>query len=238
MREERIGNQRLILGDCLEVLPTLEAGSVDAVVTDPPYGLHFPYASYDDTRENLVKLIDEFIPLIIALSRRVLVLCGPTQIGLYPQPSWVSCITWDTTGSFGRYGYSQWTPVLCYGDDLPGFGNVNGVMKTDTIRLSGGGGVGFMRSNEEARHTCPKPLTMMVCAVRRFTTEGETVLDPFLGSGTTLVAAEQLGRPGIGIEIDPQYFEVACKRVEQAAAQPRLFAPDAPAKHRQLVIDE
>lgn len=67
---------------------------------------------------------------------------------------------------------------------------------------------------------------------------GTTVLDPFLGSGTTLVAAEQLGRHGVGIEIDPGYFDVACRRVEQAAAQPRLFAPDAQAKAQQYALAE
>ena len=231
MRREEIGGQTLILGDCLEVLPSLVAGSVDAVITDPPYGLDFPYAGYTDTRDNLVSLIAKFMPLTTALTGRVFVLCGPTQIGLYPQADWVSAVTWNTTGSFGRYGYNQWTPVLCYGPDLSGFGNVNGITKSDTLTLSGGGGVGFTRSDEEKKHTCPKPITVMQACVTRFTAEGSALLDPFMGSGTTLVAAELLGRRGIGIEIDEGYYEIALRRVEEAvkkreAAERGLVPPE------------
>jgi DNA modification methylase len=64
----------------------------------------------------------------------------------------------------------------------------------------------------------------MVRLVERVTEPGATVLDPFLGSGTTLVAAELLGRRGIGIEISTEYFDVACRRVEDATKQPRLFS--------------
>jgi hypothetical protein len=143
------------------------------------------------------------------------VLPGPTQIGLYPQPDWVSCVIWDTTGSFGAYGYNQWTPVLCYGKDLDGFGNVNGVTKGDTIRISGGAGVGFMRSSEEAKHTCPKPINLMKLVVNRFTPESCSIIDPFMGSGSTLVAAKELGRKAIGIDIEERYCEIAAKRLRQ-----------------------
>ena len=214
-------NVWLMLGDCLEVLKTLEAGSVDAVVTDPPYGIGFPYHSYDDTRENLVELIDAFMPEALRIARNIFVLCGPTQIGLYPQPKWTVCVTWNTTGSFGKYGYNQWTPVLCYGDDLPGFGNVNGMTKSDTLRISGGAGVGFMRSAEEKKHTCPKPLNLMNLVIQRLTRPDATILDPFMGSGTTGVACINTGRKFIGIEIDPTYFDIACKRIEDAQRQVR-----------------
>ena len=64
--------------------------------------------------------------------------------------------------------------------------------------------------------------------IARFSISGETIIDPFMGSGTTLVACQKLGRHGIGIEIDPDYFEIACKRVEEAARQPDLFIADVP----------
>ena len=221
-----IGDAELWLGDCREVLPMI--GRVDAVVTDPPYGIGFPYEGYEDTRDNLIEIIHSVFPCLIAISRNVFCLCGPTQIGLYTQPDWVGCVTWDTTGTFGKFGYTQWTPILCYGPDLDGFGNVNGVTKTDTIRISGGAGVGFQRSKQEKVHTCPKPLNLMELVVNRFTQPGATIIDPFLGSGTTGVASINLGRKFIGIEREPKYFEIACKRISHAVEQSkqRLFEPE------------
>jgi len=233
-REEIIGNARLILGDCREILPTL--GRVDAVVTDPPYGIDFPYLSYDDTRENLRSLIAGLFAHRSAW-RRAIILCGPSQIHEYPPSDWVGAVTWNTTGSFGAFGYSQWTPVLLYGDDLPGFGNVNGVTKTDTYQINGGAAVGFQRTREEARHTCPKPLNIMQRMVQRYVGADETILDPFMGSGTTGVACMKLGRKFIGIEIEPKYFDIACRRIEEAYRQPRLFDEPKPKPEQQTFLD-
>jgi hypothetical protein len=199
-------------GDCRAVLPAL---AFDVAVTDPPYGLGFPYLSYDDTRESLVALIGDVMPVLRVKAERAFVLCCPTQIGLYPAADWVSCVTWNTTGSFGAFGYSQWMPVLCYGSDLDGFGNVNGMLKSDTLRISGGAGVGFQRSRAEAEHTCPKPINVMRQVIQRFTPAACTVVDPFAGSGSTLRAAKDLGRRAIGIEIEERYCEVAAKRLAQ-----------------------
>jgi site-specific DNA-methyltransferase (adenine-specific) len=211
----------LHLGDCLSILPTLADGSADVVVVDPPYGLGFPYNSYDDTRENLVRLITGFMPEALRIARkRVVVLCGPTQIGLYPPPKWVGAVTWNTTGSHGKYGFNQWTPVLLYGDDVAGFARVNGVLKSDTIHINGGGGVGFMRSKEEKAHTCPKPLNVMRQIICRYTEPDATILDPFMGSGSTGVAALMEGRSFIGIELDAIYLDIARTRIEQV--QPLL----------------
>lgn len=200
-------------GDCRELLRAMPL--VDAIVTDPPYGLDYPYLDYEDTRENLNALIAAFMPEARRCARNVFVLCGPTQIGLYPSPDWVACVTWNTTGSFGKYGYNQWTPVLCYGPDLDGFGNVNGMTKADTLRINGGAGVGFQRGHDEEVHTCPKPLNLMRLVVNRFTTPGATILDPFMGSGTTLRAAMDLGRRAIGIEKTERYCEIAARRLSQ-----------------------
>lgn len=225
VREEQIGGQRLILGDCLEVMPLL--GKVNAMVTDPPYGIGFPYASYNDTRENLRALVSGIFSHRDNFARAI-VLCGPSQIHEYPPSDWVGAVTWNTTGSFGKFGYSQWTPVLLYGEDLKGFGNVNGITKSDTYQISGGASVGFQRDATQKLHTCPKPMNIMVHIVQRYTEPGSLVLDPFLGSGTTLVACQKLGRQGVGIEIDPDYFEIACRRVDEATRQPDLFIQPTP----------
>lgn len=206
----------LYLADCLEILKRLPDDSVDVVVTDPPYGIGFPYHSYNDTRDNLARLVAVFLPEARRVATRVYVPCGPTQISMYPDADWIANVTWDTTGSFGRYGYNQWTPVLCYGADLKGFGSINGVLKSDTMRISGGAGVGFHRSAEEKRHTCPKPFTVMTAVLRRLTQSGDTILDPFMGSGTTGVVCMQTARKFIGIEIDPNYYAIAKQRINFA----------------------
>lgn len=206
----------VIEGDCLTVLPTLADGSVDVVVTDPPYGIGFSYISYKDTRENLCNLIKSSFREMLRVSKRVIILPGVTQISLYPDPDWVSCVTWNTTGSHGKYGFTQWMPILCYGKDVKGFARLaNGMLKTDTLSISGGSGVGFMRGPEEKKHTCPKPLNLMRLVIRRFTEECSTVLDPFAGSGTTGVAAMLEGRNVILIEREKAYCDIIRRRLEE-----------------------
>ena len=79
------------------------------------------------------------------------------------------------------------------------------------------------------RHPCEKPVPLMLWCLG-FLPDAKTILDPFMGSGTALVACAKLGRHGTGIELDPEYFDIACKRVEEAYRQPDLFVapPKAP----------
>jgi site-specific DNA-methyltransferase (adenine-specific) len=198
-------------GDCREILPTLP--KVDLVLTDPPYGIGFDYLSYNDTEDALVRLIAGVFPLLSF--ERCVVSPGITSLTLWPRSRWVGCFTWNTTGTFGALGYNQWQPLLFYGEDLKGFGNVNGQTKSDTFAVSGGADVGFMRSADEKSHTCPKPFRLWKRIVNRFSLPEETILDPFMGSGTTLVAAKNIGRKAIGIEIEEKYCEIAAKRLAQ-----------------------
>jgi site-specific DNA-methyltransferase (adenine-specific) len=122
---------------------------------------------------------------------------------------------WDTTGSFGKCGYSQWFPVLFYGQDVKSFGSHNEVIKSDVFRVTGGGDVGFQRSGWEKKHTCPKPFKLWKRIAARFSSAGDSILDPFMGSGTTLRAAKDLGLSAIGIEIEEKYCEIAAERLRQ-----------------------
>jgi site-specific DNA-methyltransferase (adenine-specific)/modification methylase len=220
-RVEKIGNATLYLGDCREVLPGI--GAVDAVVTDPPYGLNFAYASYTDTRDNLRDLIAAFMPWSRKNAARIVVMPGITQVYLYPEPDWIMAVCWNTTGSFGTFGFTQWMPVLLYGKDLKGFGSVNGgILKSDVILFSGGEGVGFRRA-EKIDHPCPKPLNLMDNVIVRLSEPGHVIADPFMGSGSTGVAAVKKGRKFVGVEMDPGYFDVACRRIEAAQRQADLF---------------
>lgn len=93
-------------------------------------------------------------------------------------------------------------------------------------------------SSEKNGHPCPKPIRFMQRLLARVTLEGEIVCDPFVGSGTTGVACANLGRKFIGIEIEPKYFDIACRRIEEAYRQPRLFAePMAKAEQLRMVTE-
>lgn len=218
-REEIIGDCRLLLGDCLEILPTL--GKVDAVVTDPPYGIGFPYNSHNDTPEELERLVASFVPATRAIARRVVITPGVSNISMYPTPVWTGAWTWETTATFGALGFSQWQPILFYGEDVGGFGSVNGVLKSDRIHFTGGSAK--IDHSEGRGHTCPKPIAFVQRLMLRFSHECDTILDPFMGSGTTGVACVKLGRKFIGIEIDESYFDIACERIRKAYAQPDMF---------------
>lgn len=218
-----IGRATLYLGDCRDILPTLP--KVDAVVTDPPYGIGFPYEGYEDTLDNLNELVEAFVPASRALAERVIITPGVSNVQRYPVAEWIGAWTWETTATFGKLGFSQWQPILYYGKDIDGFGSVNGALKSDRIHFAGGSAK--IDSGAGGVHTCPKPLGFMQRLLTRFSNEGETILDPFMGSGTTGVAAVQMGRDFIGIEREPKYFDIACRRIEQAQRQGDLFIEGA-----------
>ena len=218
----QIGDATLYLGDCLEILPTLP--KVDAVITDPPYGLNYAYLSYDDTPENLAALVAKYLPAARAVASRVVVSPGVHNLTVYPKPTWTLSWSWRSTSHFGKAGYNMWQPILLYGSDMPEFGNVNGITKSDSIHFADSNGIGFLGDKVGDAHPCPKPEKLMRWLVTRFSENPGTVADPFMGSGTTGVACAQLGRKFIGIEIEPKYFDIACERIDNAYRQARLFA--------------
>jgi len=200
--------------DCLEGMRKLPDKCVDLIVTDPPYGLGFDYGdTYQDTRKNLKELITKTMPEILRISKRTAILPGISNVWLYPEPNWVMAITWNTTGSRGYYGYTQWMPILVYGKDIKGMGKVNGVLKSDCYSINGGGNVGFQRKKDEKLHVCPKPLEIIDWLVLRLSNKDEIVLDPFLGSGTLLNTTRRLSRIGLGFEINPDYEPIIRKRM-------------------------
>ena len=227
MREERIGNQRLILGDCLTVMPTL--GPVDAVVTDPPYGIGFEYNSHDDgnpeTYRNLMRAV-------MPLMRIAAPFCAVTT-GMKHHVWWYCefkpdyTMSWHKPNQCSRSplgGFNAWEPILLFGKTKAKVPHDCIVQSINTAQPDTG------------CHPCPKDKTAWSRLVKMLTLPGDTILDPFMGSGTTLVACQKLGRHGIGIEIDPEYFEIACRRVEEAARQPDLFIEPAP-KPQQEAMD-
>lgn len=236
-RVEVIGGCTLILGNCLDVLPTL--GKVDAVVTDPPYGVNLgeytgtsryknkPYASFDDTPEYIKTVCVPAIVKCLEISKRLSMTPGNRCMFMYPQPADIGIWYNPASTNRGRWGFSYANAfIYYYGADPHNSGN--GMIPNS---LSGA-----CDSIAGIDHPCPKPLNFMKWLVRRTSLDGETVLDPFMGSGTTLVACAKMGRKGIGIELDEKYFDIACKRVEQAYKQGDFFL-DRPKPPTQEVME-
>lgn len=213
-------------GDCREVLPAL--APVDVVITDPPYGIglvtktsdyrdspSFDHGAslkasvlYADAPNDVRLLIKEMIPLAQRLTERMMIFCGPAMLWAYPEARALGCVF--TMAGAGRcsWGFQCCHPVLYYGRDpflVDGKGGQPNSLKDDQPNI------------EKIDHPCPKPERWMRWAVNRSSRVGETIVDPFMGSGTTLVAAKRLGRKAIGIELEEKYCEIAAKRLSQGA---------------------
>lgn len=181
-------------GDSREVLAGL-AGH--AVVTDPPYGVGFKSAEWDN------EIPGWWLDLAMASAPTVAFTTGPTTLWDYPRPDWLCC--WYRPASCARSkvgGFSHWAPVLVYG---------KAAFPVDSINLH----AIKHAAPSWITHPSPKPLPLMAWMVEGTTAPGDLVLDPFMGSGTTLRAAKDLGRKAIGVELDERYCELAARRMAQ-----------------------
>jgi site-specific DNA-methyltransferase (adenine-specific) len=211
----------LYCGDCREILPTL--GKVDAVVTDPPYGINWqPRVTHQDQ-----PWVDdvEFDPApFLGVGRYHLFWGGQYFAQRLPHcEGWlVWCkrpISFDFSGDNRTYA----TTELAWRDW--------GKAKFMSLVWDGGKREGDA-SNRTFCHPSQKPLEVMEWCVRQLPDDAGLIFDPFMGSGTTGVAAVKLGRRFIGIEIESKYFEIACRRIGEALKQPDLFI-EAPKPERQ-----
>ena len=189
-------------GDARELLPELKA---DVVITDPPYGVGINYASYTDDLESTTNLVLEFVRQAVQVAPIVLLTAGKweTELALYQQlpPRWRMCWFKGSQSTASPVGFNDWEAVLVYGDKV--HKNAHDYFYAQPEPMGNYG------------HPCPKPLRYATYLISRFTEEGQTVIDPFMGSGTTLRAAKDLGRKAIGIEIEERYCEIAAKRMAQ-----------------------
>lgn len=232
LREERIGNQRLILGDCLQVMPGL--GRFDAVVTDPPYGVGLKHKvtkhntiaasrTYEDEPEHVLPLVLEAVRLAREIADCVVVTPGNRLLQSYPRAKSIGTIFSANGAGCDSWGFSGNNPILYYGS-CPYLRR--GLGSRPNSLYSAHPGL-HVTGEDKWDHPCPKPIAWMQWLVIRASPAAEeTILDPFMGSGTTLVACQRLGRHGTGIELDPEYFDIACRRVDEAARQPDLLIPE------------
>lgn len=222
-RHEVIGDCILFNADCLAVLPTL--GKVDAVVTDPPYGIGFAAQPTRYQRANGMarRSWDNEAPqaaveaAISTASHSVV--WGGNYFNLPPSRGW---LVWSKTGNAPSMADVEmaWTSV-----------DMNARSFEKSVKSAS-----LEKDLQSAAHPSQKPVGLMefsICALP----QADTVLDPFMGSGTTGVACVKLGRKFIGIEIDEGYFEIACERIRKAYAQPDFFVAQPkpePAKQESL----
>ena len=221
-REEVIGDCRLILGDCLEVMPTLEP--VDAVVTDPPYGIDYTSGHATDAlwvggRSIMADKTTAARDAALSLHSGPALVFG-TWRAERPRGT-RAVLVWDKGGALGMGALDiPWKPdheeVYVIGKGFIGSRDSGSVLRCPPVQS--------MAKNGRV-HPTEKPVRLLCDLVRKVP---GTVLDPFMGSGTTGVACVNLGRKFIGIELEPKYFDIACRRIEEAYKQPRLFEEPAP----------
>lgn len=211
-----IGDCHLYLGDCREILPHLP--KVDLVLTDPPYGIG-EAAGKNKSRGKLAvakdygndewdnsPIDDELLDMTIHAGKNAIIF-GGNYFNVPPSPCW---LVWDKENGASDFADCElaWTNLQ------------------KAVRLKRFMWNGMLRANGERRgdHPTQKPIGVMQWALDLAPKTTLTVADPFMGSGTTGVACVDMGKTFYGIEREQKYFDIACKRIEAAYAQGRLFA--------------
>lgn len=220
----QIGDARLACGDCRAVLPTL--GKVDAVVTDPPYGMGKDIAN--DTIDEADAVTSSAIEWCKEnVSGNVIAFWSAQRWHRVPELFFPAKRVMIWHKGFAPYaphnvGYRYELIVWVKGDRAND-------KRGDVFEAFP---IAFRTQAENAAHPTQKPVDLLTEILRDFTSPDTAVLDPFMGSGTTGVACAKLGRKFIGVEIERRYFDIACRRIEAAYAQPDMFisraAPEYP----------
>lgn len=222
-----IGDCVLYNADCMDILPAL--GKVDAVVTDPPYGIGVCGAEGGVTslksgaKDYGIQLWDSNpigeveCNLMLSISEYQIIWGGNYFANFLPNSQcW---LVWD---KINGKGFSLADVELAW-TSLDKASRLFSVSRTKTFQ-------------EDKSHPTQKPIGVMKWCIEQLPDGCATILDPFLGSGSTLVACAKMGKRGIGIEREPKYFDIACKRIEDAYKQPDMFV-EPPKKAEQINLD-
>jgi len=232
-------------GDCRLILPQLP--KVDLVLTDPPYGVELKGKrakqrdggviarntpeTYEDTPQYIADVVIPIITQCVVSFPAVVVTPGTRNMWKYPEPNDIGCFFSAASTGMGAWGFTCMSTILYYGKDpylAKGLGSrPNSCGQT------------YPNDANKYEHPCAKPIRMIHWLVSRCSLEGQLILDPFMGSGTTLRAAKDLGRKAIGIEICEAYCEIAAKRMSQTvfalATEAECLNSDSTAQQGELV---
>ncbi len=200
--------------DCREII---EGINFDAIITDPPYGVFLGevgtgqeilkkqtgYSLFQDSVDYLRGVCIPALTDALRKSKRGAVFCGNRNLWLYPPAEEVGCWFVPAATSRGKWGFNCANLILYYGKDpMAGLGST---ANSKMLQIS----------SDNVDHPCPKPMKIVSWLVSKASAIQDIILDPFMGSGTTLRAAKDLGRKAIGIEIEEKYCEIAAKRLQQ-----------------------
>ena len=212
------GAHRIMCGDSTnagEVALLLDGVKAAACVTDPPYGIGFEYDSYNDTREQWFELMDKVLPIIHEVASFVVMpCCGINRLDwwyTHHRPDWIMCWYKGSQSHHSYVGFNDWEPHLVWGKPSK--------LMHDYWQTV----CGF----EVEGPPCPKPVAYSEWLVEHAAVRGGIVFDPFMGSGTTLVACENLARVGYGMEISPAYTAVSLQRLADKGLTPRLLSSES-----------
>lgn len=234
-RIEHIGEATLYLGDCRELLPEI---ACQHIITDPPYEdeLHgaigrirradgremvdsLGFGGINADRDLVARLFTESASgwvLAFTLAEGVRAWRDALQSA---GAKYDTCLFWvkpDASPRFNGQGAARGAECCVTAWAGTGYRSWNGGGKRGVFTHP-------VNVNRQGEHPTEKPLPLMRDLVSLYTNAGEIVCDPFMGSGTTGIACIDLNRPFIGIELEPQYFDLACRRIAEQVAQPRLF---------------
>jgi site-specific DNA-methyltransferase (adenine-specific) len=202
-----IGNATLYLGDCADILPTLD--KVDAVVTDPPYGIGEDGGRFRDRKGGNHRVLpklgwdnkrpDKRIFNLLETKASKRLYWGGNYFADYLPPS---------------KGWLYWNKLMGgdFSDGELAYTNMDKVLRSFT----------YCNKEHGKEHPTQKPVKLMEWCID-YLENPKIILDPFMGSGTTGVAAVKMGRKFIGIEREQKYFDIACERIENAQRQSGLF---------------
>lgn len=206
-RKEVIGDCVLYEADCMDILPHLE--KVDAVVTDPPFGVGNFIQTTGRVRGEPVDWNDSIPPPklfgILRSKSKHRIIWGANFFNCFEAKG--GAIIWDKVQPMPNFSKAD-------------IASSSHLQKTEIVRIPW---TNFIATHKkQSNHPCERPVELYRWCIN-YLPYSETILDPFMGSGTTGVACAKMGRKFIGIELDPDYFDIACKRIEEAYAQPDMF---------------
>lgn len=236
------GTVCLYLGNCIDVIPLLAESNIDCVVTDPPYGANasvsgrrkqngfreatkYVTTGWTDDPAYIRSVCVEAIGQCISMFGRVAFTPGFKCMWEYPRPSHVGNLYYGAQSATTCWGMAYWQPLFLYGKDP-------NPMKPDTIKC---------RPNvhgHENGHPCPKELSSWTDVVGRVSRDGEKILDPFMGSGTTGVSCVRLGRKFVGIERESKYYAIAKRRIIDELKRIEFLEPKTHVEVQKNLIGE
>ena len=220
------GNLTIYHGDARDVLPELDLSAVDLVLTDPPYGIaggsgnvnkkrgkgNYRAHLWNDTPEYVRDVCVHLVRYCIETVGRVIITPGQIAMWDYPRPVVMGDFYCDVAAGYSAWGRNCTNPIFYYGKDPR-----SGAGQSPTGRMYGRLNGRLERADW---HPCPKPLPDWQWLLCKGSLEGETVLDPFAGAFTTLLAAQRTGRKAVGIEIEEFYAEKGAERLSQLSLLP------------------